>query len=115
MTEEQRNVIRKALHTTITHIARMYNVYEDDVKNEITKMLPSKDDEFILVTWPDIQYYYDLDGWEDNSFLVNDENGLEQYGSSAYFLKKSWYCKQQDIVDQMMKEHFEDIQPSEQV
>lgn len=26
-----------------------------------------------------------------NAYLINDEKGLEDFGSSAYFVRKSWY------------------------
>ena len=32
-----------------------------------------------------------LDDFKDNSFLINDEKGIDIYGSSAYFVNADWY------------------------
>ena len=45
---------------------------------------------FEVVCWPESQMYMELDGWEDNSYLVNDEHGLDDFGSSAYFVNSEW-------------------------
>lgn len=47
--------------------------------------------EFIIVTWPESQELMDEPGFQVNSFLINDEKGLKIYGSSAYFVNKTWY------------------------
>ena len=47
-------------------------------------------DTFVIVEFPDIQYYEEAPGFEDNSFLINDEHGLQIFGSSAYFINKKW-------------------------
>ena len=48
------------------------------------------EDKFIVVTFPDIQDLMDLPGFDENSHLINDELGLDLYGSSAYFVKEQW-------------------------
>jgi len=48
-------------------------------------------EEFIVVTWPDSQDLMELDGFRENSYLINDEKGLDDFGSSAYFVNKKWY------------------------
>lgn len=50
----------------------------------------SDDDCFVVIQWPEIQYFMDLDGFKENSHLINDEEGLNKYGSNAYFIKKEW-------------------------
>ena len=30
------------------------------------------------------------EGFEENSYLVNDEQGIEDFGSSAYFVDEEW-------------------------
>ena len=45
---------------------------------------------YVVITWPDIQYYMDIEGFDENSYLVNDEQGLEDFGSSAYFVDEEW-------------------------
>lgn len=51
------------------------------------------EDKYVVVTWPDIQYFMDKEGFKENSYLINDEKGLDDFGSSAYFVKESWYNK----------------------
>jgi len=36
----------------------------------------------------------EIEGFRENSYLINDEQGLEDFGSSAYFVKYSWYKQQ---------------------
>lgn len=47
-------------------------------------------DEFIVVTWPDVQVLFEYDGFYDNSILINDGKLYEEYGDSAYMVRKSW-------------------------
>ena len=49
------------------------------------------EEKFIVVTFPDVQHLMDIPGFEDNSYLINDEKGIETYGSSAYFVSEEWY------------------------
>ena len=46
---------------------------------------------YIVVTWPDSQDLMELYNFEGNSILINDEKGYDDFGSSAYFVRKSWY------------------------
>lgn len=55
-------------------------------------------DKYIVVTWPDIQYYMDLPGFKEHSYLINDELGLETYGSSAYFIEETWYNNAEELL-----------------
>lgn len=48
---------------------------------------------FEIVCWPDIQVLMELDGFNENAYLINDEKGLEEYGSSAYFVNSDWLRK----------------------
>ena len=45
---------------------------------------------YVVVTWPDSQTLMDKEGFEDNSYLINDEKGIEDFGSSAYFVDEKW-------------------------
>jgi hypothetical protein len=47
-------------------------------------------DKYEIIVWPEIQELMELDGFEDNSYLINDEKGLEEFGSSAYFVNSNW-------------------------
>jgi len=48
------------------------------------------EDIFEIITFPDIQNLMELEGFEENSSLLNDEPLLSEYGSSSYFVRKSW-------------------------
>lgn len=45
---------------------------------------------FEVVGWPESQMLMELDGFEENSYLVNDNKGLLEFGSSAYFVNRKW-------------------------
>ena len=42
-----------------------------------------------IIGWPDIQYFMDLEGFNENATLIepNDNMGI---GSSTYFVSKEW-------------------------
>ena len=45
---------------------------------------------FEVVCWPESQILMELDGFEENSYLVNDDRGLLEFGSSAFFVNRKW-------------------------
>ena len=45
---------------------------------------------FEVVCWPESQMLMELDGFEENSYLVNDDKGLLEFGSSEYFVNRKW-------------------------
>lgn len=45
---------------------------------------------YTVITWPEIQNLMVKDGFEDNSYLVNDDKGIDDFGSSAYFVDFDW-------------------------
>lgn len=47
--------------------------------------------DYIVVTWPYIQELMEIEGFKENSYLINDNKGMEDFGSSAYFVDKTWY------------------------
>ena len=47
-------------------------------------------DEFVVITWPEIQELMEYEGFQDNSLLINDGKLYEQYGDSAYMVNKDW-------------------------
>ncbi len=51
---------------------------------------------YVVVTWPDSQQLMDKEGFAENSYLVNDEQGLEDFGSSAYFVDEDWLDSVED-------------------
>lgn len=46
---------------------------------------------YIVVTWPETQMLFEIDGFRENSYLINDDHGLDDFGSSAYFVNEEWY------------------------
>lgn len=55
-------------------------------------------DKFVVIQWPEIQELMDIEGFEENSYLVNDEKGMDAFGSSAYFVREHWYNKAQKLA-----------------
>lgn len=49
-----------------------------------------KRDTYEVVCWPDVQHLMDMDGFDENSYLIDDEKGLDDFGSSAYFVDSQW-------------------------
>ena len=45
---------------------------------------------YIVIQWPEIQEYMDYPDFYDNSYLINDAKGLDDFGSSAYFVDTEW-------------------------
>ena len=45
---------------------------------------------FEVVCWPDIQSLFNIEEFRDNAYLINDEKGLEDFGSGAYFIRSVW-------------------------
>lgn len=50
-----------------------------------------KQRKFIIVTWPESQVLEPMEGFDSNAYLINDNIGLSEYGSSAYFVDEQWY------------------------
>ena len=48
---------------------------------------------YVVISWPDSQDLMDKEGFRENSYLVNDEQGIEDFGSSAYFVDEDWLNK----------------------
>lgn len=45
---------------------------------------------YVIIQWPEIQELMTIEGFEENSYLINDTKGIEDYGSSAYFVDYYW-------------------------
>ena len=46
--------------------------------------------QYEVVEWPQSQELMDKKGFKENAFLINDEEGMKRFGSSAYFVNKEW-------------------------
>ena len=45
---------------------------------------------YIPICWPEIQHYMELPGFDENAYLINDDHGIDDFGSSAYFVDEDW-------------------------
>ena len=45
---------------------------------------------YTVICWPDVQELFEVEGFRDHSYLVNDDKGIEDFGSSAYFVDVEW-------------------------
>lgn len=53
-------------------------------------------DNYVIVTWPEVQELIVLDGFRENSSLITEEPLISECGSSAYFVKESWLNEQEE-------------------
>lgn len=49
-----------------------------------------ENDFYVVVQWPEIQFYMELEGFRENAYLINCEQGLTDFGASAYFISYDW-------------------------
>ena len=47
-----------------------------------------------IVTWCESQDLMEMDGYLNHSWLINDELGLDTYGSASYVVEIDWYLAQ---------------------
>ena len=47
-------------------------------------------EEYIIIIWPESQELMEQEGFDDNTYLINDDLGLDKFGPSAYFVNESW-------------------------
>lgn len=45
---------------------------------------------YVVVQWPEIQEIMTIEGFEEHFYLINDTKGMEDFGSSAYFVDYDW-------------------------
>ena len=50
-------------------------------------------DNYTIICWPEIQEYMDKEGFDKNSSLILDDYLIDKYGSSAYFVSRTWINK----------------------
>lgn len=69
-----------------------FNPALDPIMKELVKeqIMAQDKDTYVIITWPDIQEYMDKEGFAVNASLANDEWTLDEYGSSAYFVRIAW-------------------------
>lgn len=89
MTKELKVKVFGYIERSISDIARKCGITTDEVKSILYELNPQEDD-FVIITWPEIQDFMNVEGFEENSCLLNTEPMLTEYGSSAYFVRKEW-------------------------
>jgi hypothetical protein len=47
-------------------------------------------DEFIVCSCYEVQELMELDGFKENSHVINNETLCEEYGNNSYFVRKQW-------------------------
>ena len=54
-------------------------------------------EEYEVINWPEIQYYMDKEGFEDNATLItpNESMGI---GSSTYLVKVEWLKTTENVA-----------------
>lgn len=55
----------------------------------LTQTLYNKMDEYDIIGWPDIQAFMDLEGFEENTTLINPNDNMG-IGSSTYLVNREW-------------------------
>lgn len=83
------NNLRKELVRLIPILARNHSIYNDEVL-DVMRDFTTKDNDYTIVTWPESQELMTLEGFKENCFLINDDEGIQKFGSSAYFCNKMW-------------------------
>lgn len=85
--------VEKVLECYVKECKRPYYCKDvDEFINRISLQRILSKERYIVVTWTDdIQSLMDKEGFKENSYLINDEKGLDDFGSSAYFVNEEWY------------------------
>ena len=58
-------------------------------------------EKYVVVRWPESQELMEEKGFESHSYLINDDQGLEDFGDQAYFVEEDWYNKVLRSEDRM--------------
>lgn len=56
-------------------------------------------EEYIAMSFPEVQTLFEKQGFDDNAYLINDEKGINDFGPCAYFVKKEWLNKVNNYVE----------------
>lgn len=61
---------------------------------------------YVVVSWPDSQDLMGKPGFRENAYLVNDEKGIQVFGSSAYFVDEEWLAKAEGTKTDSEKQRY---------
>ena len=87
MTEEQRNLLKKEIPKALTQLSHTIHVHLDEVI-EVAREIYA--DDYVICTWPDVQELMELDGFRENSVLMNEPWANDLYGSQTYLVNRKW-------------------------
>lgn len=45
---------------------------------------------YIIVEWPYVQELMYHEDFDEHACLINEENWIDRYGSSSYFVEEDW-------------------------
>ena len=81
----------------ITSLYNRLELYKHKLLNNLKLYVDNinKMTTYTVITWPEVQLLLDLEGFKEHSYLINDEQGLNDFGSSAYFVETEWLLKNQ--------------------
>lgn len=48
-----------------------------------------------IVCWPESQELFEMDGFREHSWLINDTYGLNRFGSCAYVVEEAWLTEEE--------------------
>lgn len=54
-------------------------------------------EEFEIIEWPEIQYYMDKEGFEENTTLITPNESMS-IGSSTYLVKVEWLKTTENVA-----------------
>lgn len=58
-----------------------------------------EEEEYVAMSFPEVQTLFEKQGFDDNAYLINDEKGIKDFGPCAYFVKKEWLNKVNNYVE----------------
>ena len=70
---------------------------------------------YLPVEWPYVQDLFEIPGFRENSYLINDDKGYEDFGDSAYFVSLEFLQTDEEddaylLVDWPESQRYEDIE-----
>jgi hypothetical protein len=63
-----------------------------------------KQDAFVVIGWPEVERLTGMKGFAENSYIVNDNRGMEEFGNNAYFVSEKWLKKVEEKNHPVKKE-----------
>ncbi len=62
-------------------------------QKEVIRKEIEDEDIFIPIQWPEVQDFMEEPGFRENSLLIDSDPLYQEYGDSAYMIRKSWLQK----------------------